>query len=213
MEKEIIITNVERKMLNDFKPFVPKPQKFIPMFNGKIFEVGAPAISNDDVHTILGGSKQMGMRRCIEKGTLTLISNTYIIKDSLRYAKKNRYYYDRWKGDTFEYTGMGLRGDQSLDFMQNKTLCKSNEREDDNKSSDFMQNKTPCKSKDNANNNTEVEVHVFEVLTPGNYTYRGWFYLADKPFPEIQKDMNGQERKAWVFPLRRVKQDFPELDK
>ncbi len=31
-------------------------------------------------------------------------------------------YADRWKGDVFHYTGMGLEGDQRLDYAQNKTL-------------------------------------------------------------------------------------------
>ncbi len=36
-------------------------------------------------------------------------------------------YDDRWEEDTLYYTGMGQTGDQSLKFMQNKTLDESNE--------------------------------------------------------------------------------------
>ncbi|EGO88341.1 hypothetical protein G8S49_10870 [Clostridium botulinum C] len=33
-------------------------------------------------------------------------------------------YEDKWDGDILYYTGMGKYGDQSLEFMQNKTLAK-----------------------------------------------------------------------------------------
>jgi len=58
------------------------------------------------------------------------------------------------------YTGMGLKGEQSLDFMQNKTLNESN-----------------------ANG---VDIHFFEVFTEKVYTYQGQVLLSGKPFRIIR---------------------------
>ena len=85
-------------------------------------------------------------------------------------------YEDRWaSGDVIHYTGMGLEGDQSLDYMQNKTLDQS---------------------KTNG-----VTSYLFEVYDPGNYLFRGQVELAGQPFKEIQPDRNGKSRTVWVFPL------------
>ncbi len=57
-----------------------------------------------------------GMRR--SRATNSLI----IISDPTKAT-----YEDRWEGEVFHYTGMGLEGDQSLDYAQNKTLARSSE--------------------------------------------------------------------------------------
>ena len=49
-----------------------------------------------------------------------------------------------------------------------------------------MQNKTLAQSDTNG-----VEVHLFEVLVPTEYIYRGIVSLADKPYQEIQKGEDG----------------------
>ncbi|BFH11514.1 HNH endonuclease [Paenibacillus melissococcoides] len=92
-------------------------------------------------------------------------------------------YDDKWYGDILHYTGMGKNGDQDLFFMQNKTLSESDRN--------------------------GVTVHLFEVLVPTEYIYRG---LADKPYQEIQKGDDGVPRKVWMFPLQlRVRsQAIPE---
>ncbi|NSL52794.1 HNH endonuclease [Calidifontibacillus erzurumensis] len=85
-------------------------------------------------------------------------------------------YEDKWIGDVLHYTGMGKSGDQDLNFMQNKTLAESD--------------------------TNGVEVHLFEVLVPTEYIYRGLVTLADKPYQEIQKGEDGVPRKVWMFPLK-----------
>lgn len=54
-------------------------------------------------------------------------------------------YHDKWIGGVLHYTGMGLLGDQDINYMQNRTLNES------------------------ATNG--VDVHLFEVMEPGEYTY------------------------------------------
>lgn len=85
-------------------------------------------------------------------------------------------YEDKWFGDILHYTGMGKSGDQDLFFMQNKTLAQSDRN--------------------------GVEVHLFEVLLPTEYIYRGVVSLASKPYQEIQKGEDGVPRKVWMFPLK-----------
>jgi 5-methylcytosine-specific restriction enzyme A len=73
---------------------------------------------------------------------------------------------------------MGLEGDQSLNFSQNKTLYLSNEM--------------------------DITVLLFEVFEPGRYMYQGEVYLADQPYEEIQPDIKDTPRKVFVFPLKFV---------
>jgi 5-methylcytosine-specific restriction protein A len=73
---------------------------------------------------------------------------------------------------------MGLVGNQSLNYMQNRTLNES------------------------ATNG--VNPYLFEVYESGQYLFRGQVELAGQPFEEIQPDKNGERRKVWVFPLQVV---------
>ncbi|QQX81677.1 HNH endonuclease [Shewanella sp. KX20019] len=85
-------------------------------------------------------------------------------------------YDDRWDIDTLHYTGMGTTGDQSLNFLQNKTLsnCKTN----------------------------GISVHLFEVFRDKEYTYTGEVILVDTPYTEQQPDQNGNLRQVYIFPLQ-----------
>lgn len=87
-------------------------------------------------------------------------------------------YNDQWKDGVLHYTGMGKIGDQTLTGNQNKTLAESEIN--------------------------GVEVHLFEVEDPGKYTYAGVVKLAGEPYQETQSDDNGNLRKVWMFPLKRV---------
>ncbi len=87
-------------------------------------------------------------------------------------------YDDMWHGDTLHYTGMGKEGDQVLAGNQNKTLYESQ--------------------------SNDIHVHLFEVLEPMEYTYRGEVKLVDKPYQDTQKDVNGRNRKVWMFPIRPI---------
>jgi 5-methylcytosine-specific restriction protein A len=71
---------------------------------------------------------------------------------------------------------MGLEGDQSIDYMQNKTL-----------------NESPSNG---------VTPFLFEVYETGKYLFRGKVELAEQPFEEIQPDKNDAKRTVWIFPLK-----------
>jgi len=83
-------------------------------------------------------------------------------------------YSDRWYGNELHYTGMGSIGDQTLG-AQNKTLHESN---------------------DNG-----VELHLFEVFELKEYTYQGIVKYKGNGYQENQTDVDGNERKVWMFPL------------
>ena len=122
-------------------------------------------LNNAQLMNIFKCSPQGGMRKSNTTNTLVIISD-----------HTQPYYEDRWKGDTFYYTGMGLEGNQRLDYSQNRALDESNEN--------------------------GVDVFLFEVNTPTVYTFGGKVVLAGKPFKESQPDKNGNSRTVWIFPLK-----------
>ena len=124
-------------------------------------------ISNYDIISIFKCGNMGGMRRSKKTNTLVIISD---------HTKK--LYEDKWFQDELHYTGMGKLGDQSIEFMQNKTLAES---------------------KTNG-----VEIHLFEVLTPKQYIYRGEVYLSAEPYQEIQPDEDNVSRSVWMFPLKLI---------
>lgn len=91
-------------------------------------------------------------------------------------------YSDKWYGNKLHYTGMGSSGEQSLNFNQNRTLNESN-----------------------VNN---IEVHLFEVFELRQYTYQGVIVYDGKAYQEKQTDIDGNERKVWMFPLK-LKDNMP----
>ncbi len=122
-------------------------------------------INNQELCELFKCSTQGGMRRSIKTNTLVIISNHV-----------NSVYDDRWIGDEFHYTGMGLEGDQDLESSQNKTLAESEKN--------------------------QVDVHLFEVFKDREYTYIGEVLLAGKPYEEQQPDQKGKLRRVWMFPLK-----------
>jgi len=107
------------------------------------------------------------MRRSRRTNTLVLISD-----------HTKSYYEDKWEGNIFHYTGMGLTGDQRLDFSQNKTLAESSRN--------------------------GVDVYLFEVFEKGKYVYQGQVELISTPYEEDQYDFNGEKRSVWIFPLKQI---------
>ena len=91
-------------------------------------------------------------------------------------------YHDKWIGGVLHYTGMGKNGDQDIHWAQNDTLA-------------------------NCNTNG-VDVHLFEVMDEGRYTYCGRIELVDKPYTETQPGEDDIDRLVWMFPIRPV----PEND-
>lgn len=127
-------------------------------------------ISNKKLMNIFKCGNMGGMRRSRTTNTLVIISD-----------HTKSLYKDKWIGDVLHYTGMGMKGDQSLDFAQNKTLAKSNEN--------------------------GVEVHLFEVFKKNEYLYRGKVKLIEKPYQEIQEGEDGIQRKVWIFPVKVIKEN------
>ena len=110
-------------------------------------------------------SGQGGMRRSLKTNTLLIISKHF-----------DKQYEDRWQGDILHYTGMGLTGDQDLNYSQNKTLLHHDK--------------------------FGVSVHLFEQFKVGKYHYQGEIELVGNPYQETQSDKNGEDRKVWMFPLQ-----------
>ncbi len=123
-------------------------------------------VDNDSICKEFLCSSQGGMRRSHRTNSLVLISGT-----------KRSIYGDRWNGEVFHYTGMGLHGDQSLYGGQNWTLASSPK--------------------------SRVKVYLFEAIDKNQYRFEGEVQLASDPYQEQQSDSEGRPRLVWVFPLRR----------
>lgn len=129
------------------------------------------SIDNVQLMDIFKCSNSGGMRRSHRTNSLVIISD-----------HNKSIYEDRWvSDDRIHYTGMGLVGDQSLEYAQNKTL--------------------------NKHQDNGVVPYLFEVFDSGNYLFRGQLELSDKPFEDVQPDKNGDLRKVWIFPLEIVSGD------
>lgn len=76
------------------------------------------------------------------------------------------------------YTGMGKSGDQDIHWAQNATLA--------------------------ACGQSDVDIHLFEVINSGEYIYCGRIELVDEPYIDIQPGEDGIDRKVWMFPIRPV---------
>lgn len=129
-------------------------------------EVGG-AYKNEDIMRIFLISGQGGMRKSNRANSLILFAlhNT------------GNPYEDKWGEDGIVgYTGMGLVGDQSIEYAQNKTLAES---------------------RDNG-----VDIHLFESFEPKEYIYRGRVKLSSEPYYDRQKDSSGKDRQVVKFPLK-----------
>lgn len=131
-------------------------------------------IDNDTLRAIFQCSSQGGMRRSHKTNSLVLISD---------HTKST--YEDKWLGKIFHYTGMGLTGEQSLTFHQNKTLVESKEN--------------------------GVDLYLFEVFDEGHYVYIGEVELADRPYLSRQPDIEKNPRDVYIFPLRLKGNKHPPL--
>jgi 5-methylcytosine-specific restriction protein A len=132
-------------------------------------------IDNKTLREIFKCSPQGGMRRSNRTNTLCLISD-----------HTKSLYDDKWIDGVMHYTGMGSNGDQSLEYMQNKTLYKAKE--------------------------WGVDVFLFEVFESGVYTFMGEVELRNPPYQERQLDTEGRQRLVWMFPLFPVGEEFPVVE-
>lgn len=122
-------------------------------------------LTNIELYEIFGCGNSGGMRRAKKTNSLIIIS-----------SHLESIYEDRWDRNVLLYTGMGLNGDQSLDFNQNKTLSQS---------------------KVNG-----VQVFLFEQFKVNEYTYLGPVELISEPYTEQQPGQNGHLRTVYIFPLK-----------
>jgi 5-methylcytosine-specific restriction protein A len=131
-------------------------------------------IDNDTLMAIFKCSPQGGMRRALRTNSLVLISD-----------HTKSLYEDKWIGKIFHYTGMGLTGEQSLSFQQNKTLAESREN--------------------------GVNLYLFEVFEEGKYVFIGEVELLDKPYRSRQPDIENVPRDVYIFPLKLKGKRHPPL--
>ena len=125
-------------------------------------------ITNNDLQKIFKCGPQGGMRKSNITNTLVLVT------DQTRSAKDNPYV-DKWIDNIFHYTGMGLKGNQSVSFMQNKTLSNLDE--------------------------TNTKAFLFEKKSKNCYTFLGPVKLHDNYYFEQQSDSEGHIRVVVKFPL------------
>ena len=121
-------------------------------------------IDNGQLCSIFGCAPQGGMRRSKKTNSLVLVSNHV-----------TSIYDDRWINGDLHYTGMGQKGDQSINSSQNRTLAESAEN--------------------------RINIFLFEVFKEKEYSFSGRVRLASSPYQETQSDESGIERLVWIFPL------------
>lgn len=133
--------------------------------------IGCDGERTEDIMRIFLLSGQGGIRKSNRANALVLFAlhNT------------GNLYEDKWDSNgVMHYTGMGLSGDQSIDYAQNKTLAESV--------------------------HNGATVHLFESLEPNEYVYRGRVSLSGEPYTERQRDESGHERQVVKFPLRNLEE-------
>ncbi|PFM82689.1 hypothetical protein COJ46_02445 [Bacillus sp. AFS077874] len=137
-------------------------------------------LSDEEIQEIFKCGVQGGMRRSLKTNSLVLISD-----------KKNTLYkYSEKIGEIWPFVGMGRIGDQSTDYLQNKTLLRSND--------------------------SGIDLYFFRRElkdTEEKYTYVGKVLLADEP-DELngELDEKNNKRKVLVFPLIEVGKDEKIID-
>ncbi len=130
----------------------------------KSLEIGK-SYSNQELQEIFHCGNTGGMRYVKKTNTLLIISNDL-----------EGFYKNRWDGNILHYVGMGKKGDQDLNFHQNKRL----------------KNHKALKTL----------LYLFEVFEKKRYTYLGIPELFLEPYQETQTDSEGIKRSVWIFPLR-----------
>lgn len=91
----------------------------------------------------------------------------------------------RIENGIIQYTGEGQTGDQQI-TKNNKTLYESRE--------------------------TGIPVYLFSKDDRRRYTFEGRVELYNDPYQLPEKDINGNERLVWKFPLRVIEQEHVEKD-
>ena len=131
---------------------------------------------NLKIGQIINNSTLMSIFKCGQQGGMRKSNTTNTLVIVSDYTRG--IYHDKWIGGVLHYTGMGLSGNQDINNSQNRTL--------------------------NESLFNGVDVHLFEVMEPGEYTYCGRIELVSNPYTERQPDQDGKERLVWMFPIKPV---------
>ena len=129
-----------------------------------------------EIGQVLGNKDIVEVFQCGNMGGMRRSHSTNTLVIVSDYTKG--LYQDKWIGGTLHYTGMGKNGDQDINWAQNATLAECGFN--------------------------GVDVHLFEVIDPGEYIYCGRIELVGAPYTEIQPDDDGKDRRVWMFPIRPV---------
>ena len=129
-------------------------------------------IEDIEINEVLTNNEIVKTFKCGNTGGMRRSKRTNSLVLVVNHTKS--IYKDKWVGNTLYYSGMGSKGNQELD-KQNKTLFESNE--------------------------SDITIHLFEVIKEKEYIYRGIAKLSGNPFTEDHCDVNDELRKVWVFPL------------
>lgn len=122
--------------------------------------------TNNEIADMFKCSPTGGMRRATGKNALVLIAK-----------HNNPLYDDQWTEEgILNYTGMGTKGDQSIEFAQNKTLAIAKEK--------------------------GIKVHLFESYRDNEYYYIGEVEVAGPITTAKEKDTEGKLRKVLKYPLK-----------
>lgn len=90
---------------------------------------------------------------------------------------KTDLYQNRWEEDLLYFTAIGRKGNQSLEKpWQNRDLTHYKEE--------------------------NMKLYLFEKQKPSHYAYKGEAKVIDEPFQEKQKDIEGDTRTVYVFPVK-----------
>ncbi|WP_235676730.1 HNH endonuclease [Bacillus mycoides] len=133
------------------------------MFNPEL-KIGQ-VLTNEEMRIIFKCGNMGGMRKSNETSSLVIISD----------HTKNLYE-DKWDGDILHYTGMGKKGDQDINFAQNRTL--------------------------NESHSNGIQIFLFEVLKAKEYIFMGKVELCAHPYQTKQKDEEGLIRNVWIYPVK-----------
>lgn len=120
---------------------------------------------------IISNAELMAIFHCACEGGIRPANRTHSIVLVLNHVKMD--HSGDWHGGILWFRGAGSKGDQTLEKGRNRTLLNG------------LKGERP--------------VYLFEVFSPGAYTYRGRVALTGEPFQ--QSDSGDPDRKVWIFPL------------
>ncbi len=124
-------------------------------------------LSNSELSKKFTVSTEGGMRFSTENNILVLITKIH-----------DNPYPDRWEGNKLYYTGMGRKGDQSIDFQSNKKL-----------NSIYYTEKITTK------------LVLFINTDQNKYLYCGEVKTIGRPYFKYQYFTKNEKRKIIIFPL------------